>query len=156
MLDGTGLIVLERARQITHEGYTPAGDARWDNKELAKAAQAYLVNEPRLWPFDGGLFKTDMTCKQRLVKAGALIAAEIDRLQRKEEEDDRARSGGIVHKALECEGTGPTAAEPSGATAETGTDCGSVSAVSCEGCGLHDGQGGSGADAQVAQAGHTS
>ncbi len=94
---GAGLIVTERFRQIGAEGYTVAHDVQdHDQGELAVAAWCYLgdliddqrYNEdeaPAEWPWEldaaiGCTWKpTPDDPIRQLVKAGALIAAEIDR-----------------------------------------------------------------------------
>ena len=91
-MNGTQLIAEERERQINEEGWTPAHDAQWKAQELGFAARCYLdkgVNLiPRLydpspfWPWDNAWWKPSKDPVRNLVKAGALIAAEIDRLQR--------------------------------------------------------------------------
>ncbi len=83
---GVELIRLERARQIEEEGHSASLDDELDDGQLAKAAAAYALfgeNDiaANLWPFSRDLFKP-RTQLQNLVRAGALIAAEIDRLQR--------------------------------------------------------------------------
>ena len=100
MKSGVELIAKERERQIKKEGFTKGHDVHWVDGELADAAVCYAL-EPhggdaidfirRTWPFDKEDFKlscignTSEDVEGRvhdLVKAGALIAAEIDRLQR--------------------------------------------------------------------------
>lgn len=112
MKTGIELIAEERARQVSAEGWTPEHDDAHDMGELADAAQCYatqpqcrrLMREhiavetarglaepdaPRMvevlvpagWPWDARWWKPGDR-KRELVKAGALIAAEIDRLQR--------------------------------------------------------------------------
>lgn len=82
-MTGTELIAAERQRQINAEGWTPEHDAEHDGGELVDAAACYLV--PRLahayWPWSRDWWKPTPDDRVReLVKAGALIAAEIDRL----------------------------------------------------------------------------
>lgn len=90
-LTGAERIAQERA---THEakGYTAADDDRWENSELAKAAVCYAApaltdfeSLAWLWPWGTRpptmVFSIERRLKQ-LAKAGALIAAEIDRLER--------------------------------------------------------------------------
>jgi len=83
---GVALIAVERSRQVAAEGYTPEHDAEHGRGELALAATAYaLAASGRCghalvwWPFGGG-FKPGIDPIASLVKAGALIAAELDRL----------------------------------------------------------------------------
>ena len=93
-MDGAALIAAERKRQVEVEGWTPEHDDEHDVGELASAAATYILettfNAPtvegtwcsELWPFDNSWFKLSPDPIRNLVKAGALIAAEIDRLQR--------------------------------------------------------------------------
>jgi hypothetical protein len=86
---GVDLIRAERERQITHEGHTPAHDREHSHSDLLDAALAYIKVQPDLWPWEPASFKPahpephsycDDGCIRDLVKAGALIAAAIDRL----------------------------------------------------------------------------
>lgn len=83
---GAALITAERRRQITAEGWMPEHDAEHADDELARAAACYAMpdryRELRLWPWRPGWWKPSPDDRVReLVKAGALIAAEIDRLR---------------------------------------------------------------------------
>ncbi|MEI8244598.1 MAG: hypothetical protein WCI51_02140 [Lentisphaerota bacterium] len=87
---GVELIAEERDRQITVEGWTVEHDRQWKDGELAIAAACYSLPEKRLsisfrkkiWPWDLRWWKPSPANRIReLQKAGALIAAEIDRLQ---------------------------------------------------------------------------
>lgn len=107
---GVDLIAKERTRQVEREGWTSAHDDGHDAGELAMAAACYAspdllyVEERHVnsigfidpWPWDEGYDKRPrngneilpnhrLTVSNRihqLAKAGALIAAEIDRLLR--------------------------------------------------------------------------
>lgn len=90
--EGANRVVDERFRQVEVEGYLPEHDEAHIDGELARAALVYLrrVCEPPLriddrppgdWPWDASLWRpTDENPILMLSKAGALIAAEIDRL----------------------------------------------------------------------------
>lgn len=89
-------IAVERARQVQKEGWTPDHDDAHDDEELAFAAVCYAQprsaeqNEPppMHWPWDESRWKPCPGDRRReLVKAGALIVAEIDRLDRAEASD---------------------------------------------------------------------
>jgi hypothetical protein len=93
-LTGAQLIAQERQRQIEVEGYTEQHDAEHAEGELAMAAVCYAMLPcwrpaelaPIEWPWIGGGIRdgfkpTPNDRIRELVKAGALIAAEIDRLQ---------------------------------------------------------------------------
>ena len=100
MSKGIKLIAAERKRQIEQEGWTPKHDDQHTFGQLSVAAACYAVAgvvrpgdsdwlrvvDPRgndAWPW---MKKWDKRRKhvriRRLVIAGALIAAEIDRLNR--------------------------------------------------------------------------
>jgi len=98
-------IALERARQINQEGWTRGHDMTHVMDELALAAAVYAIPHAKrvveverhgcapislsklLWPFDDKWFKPAERPHRfnerlrELAKAGALIAAEIDRLK---------------------------------------------------------------------------
>ncbi|HFX1209587.1 hypothetical protein LZM57_33140 [Pseudomonas aeruginosa] len=81
----------ERRRQITAEGWTPEHDDLYCAAELPRAAAAYILNgandeAPAIWPFSAKWWKP-RDARSNYVRAGALILAEIERL-------DRARQGG--------------------------------------------------------------
>lgn len=83
-MSGAELILVERQRQIDGEGWTPEHDAEHGGCELVDAAVCYLVTRwwKQFWPWDWTFWKPTPDDRVReLVKAGALIAAEIDRLQ---------------------------------------------------------------------------
>ncbi len=90
-VDGVALIAAERQRQKDVEGWT----SEHDDKEsapgsLPMAAAAYALRETHvgehiLWPWGMNWWKPGEGIAGRIrdhVKAGALLAAEIDRLQR--------------------------------------------------------------------------
>jgi hypothetical protein len=92
---GIELIADERRRQISVEGWAPEHDDRHDLGELVTAAICYAVagsaltrNQPipdiiaTRWPWERAWWKPSDDPIRNLVKAGALIAAEIDRLCR--------------------------------------------------------------------------
>lgn len=91
-------IAAERKRQIEGEGWTPEHDDQHGNGQLARAAAFYagygtaftytdgpaysILNAcDTLWPWD--IFgKRPKDTRRNLVRAGALIVAEIERLDR--------------------------------------------------------------------------
>ena len=105
-MTGVEIIAAERTRQIEVEGFTPAHDDQWTGGALAEAAMAYAmpaktivvnvggddkfsiylrINRNFFFPDDWGTEWWKPTDKNRireLAKAGALIAAEIDRILR--------------------------------------------------------------------------
>ena len=97
MKTGVEWIAEERQRQIEVEGWTKEHDAEHTNDSLAFAAVCYAIPSesrhysycplrkervPDFWPWDKKWWKPCPENRIReLVKAGALIAAEIDRLQ---------------------------------------------------------------------------
>jgi hypothetical protein len=89
MKNGSTLIADERLRQVTQEGFTAKHDAELAPGQLWKAACAYLLHLgfpqargiPSVWPWHTFWWKPSADPLRNLVKAGALIAAEIDRMQ---------------------------------------------------------------------------
>jgi hypothetical protein len=99
-MTGAELIAAERERQIVEEGWTTEHDAEHTQGELALAAVTYAFHAVyrrspeempgKAWPWwdeeDGQRYvswwKPSESQVRNLVKAGALIAAEIDRLLR--------------------------------------------------------------------------
>jgi hypothetical protein len=107
--DGATLIMLERRRQKREEGYGHEHDDAHVEGEMADAGATYAEiaafqtrgmdetpeaiiarwkSEPGkmfpMWPWSEESFKPSADPIKNLVRAGALIAAEIDRLQRAE------------------------------------------------------------------------
>ena len=87
---GAELIAVERQRQIDVEGYEPEHDAAHKDESLALAACSYAIpwswrrftSVPTTWPWRAEFWRPTPDDRVReLVKAGALIAAEIDRLR---------------------------------------------------------------------------
>ena len=92
---GAGLITAERKRQLEVEQWSERHDDAHSAGDLRDAAEAYLRelryrpgrDGPRVgpsapWPWSQDAWKPTEDPIRQLVKAGALIAAEIDRLQR--------------------------------------------------------------------------
>jgi hypothetical protein len=89
-MSGVELITAERQRQVTQEGWTSEHDDEHRDGELCLAALCYaqsalygkhLLGRRALWPWGEVAWKPKSPVED-LVRAGALIAAEIDRLQR--------------------------------------------------------------------------
>jgi hypothetical protein len=91
MSNGVGLIAQERQRQVEAEGWSAKHDDQHRNEELASAAVFYALPEKYgellvFWPWDPQYNKKQKHNRVRqLVIAGALIAAEVDRLLRESE-----------------------------------------------------------------------
>lgn len=101
-MSGVERIAAERQRQIEVHGYDPEDDASYFSPMLALAAACYAIPSGRreaylsglemtahidlranLWPFKEEFWHPTPDNRIReLEKAGALIAAEIDRLER--------------------------------------------------------------------------
>ncbi|MDT6960150.1 hypothetical protein QTN24_01450 [Cupriavidus sp. SZY C1] len=80
-------VLTERRRQVEGEGWTPEHDDAHEGGELADAAAALVLEacDYRLaalqhWPWADAI--KDASPRRNLVKAGALILAEIERLDR--------------------------------------------------------------------------
>ncbi len=100
-LSGAELITAERKRRIEEEGCSAEHDDAYTNGEMALAARCYaLPSETKAlrgrlptdipiygwpWAYEDWKPKDQIT---DLVRAGALLAAEIDRLERQEVGDD--------------------------------------------------------------------
>jgi hypothetical protein len=87
MKSGAEIIAAERERQKQVEGYNEQ-DAEYTNAQLLLAASAYLtlasgdkILAAYTWPWPQEYFRPNDVPVRSLAKAGALIAAEIDRLQ---------------------------------------------------------------------------
>lgn len=110
---GVSRILNERVRQLRVEGYSPEHDDKHDSEELVEAAACYAVvasatargSSAREWPahmFDGlsspcvewpwaeQYWKPSDDPIRNLEKAGALIAAEIERLVRLQKKEESA------------------------------------------------------------------
>lgn len=79
-------VLAERNRQITAEGWTLAHDDLYCAAELPRAAAAYILNgandeAPAIWPFASKWWKP-RDARSNYVRAGALILAEVERLDR--------------------------------------------------------------------------
>lgn len=89
-------VLAERQRQQSAEGWTPEHDDQHTNMEMGYAAACYAgpvfhdqaskdANEPPIgWPWAKAWWKPT-SYRRNLVKAGALILAEIERLDRRGE-----------------------------------------------------------------------
>jgi hypothetical protein len=103
-MTGIDLIALERARQINEEGFSLEDDRRCTSGELIDAGISYATaaakqsrGEDSLsylislegagcvpWPWESAWWKPSKDKVRNLVKAGALIAAELDRITAEE------------------------------------------------------------------------
>ncbi|MDD9726093.1 hypothetical protein PVV74_11560 [Roseovarius sp. SK2] len=91
-MKGIESIAAERKRQIEQEGWTPEHDDTHVAGEMADAAACYARNSvdpedcPKpIWPWSKDWWKPK-TPREDLVRAGALIAAEIDRIDRRKDQ----------------------------------------------------------------------
>lgn len=94
----------ERQRQITQEGWTSIHDDQHNAGEIARAAASYALSAGpekvsdlslihKLWPW-GWLWFKPRSKREDLVRAGALIVAEIERLDRATVTSKMHREGG--------------------------------------------------------------
>lgn len=85
-------IYAERRRQVDTEGWTPDHDAEHADGALARAAASYALQSttypkmkgdtvPAFWPWDLHWWKPT-TPRRDLIKAAALIVAEVERMDR--------------------------------------------------------------------------
>ena len=98
-------IVAERERQIDVKGWAPEHDDEHVNGELAAAALCYcwaaqamlgkpsfdprIIMHPPFWPWADEWWKPS-DVRRNLVKASALIVAEIERLDRLSEREEQS------------------------------------------------------------------
>lgn len=100
MKTGIQLIDEERQRQILQEGWTTDHDDEHTSGELSMAAMCYSayagnmihpdtqgdgdwdITPPEWWPWEASWWKPNLDPMRNLAKAGALIVAEIERIQR--------------------------------------------------------------------------
>lgn len=94
-------VIAERLRQQEKEGWTPEHDDEHDEGQLAAAAGCYALHAhddlsdrrypdgPAWWPFDGKWWKPKSP-RENLVRAAALIIAEIERINRAAGKDGAA------------------------------------------------------------------
>ena len=98
---GAEAIAVERAGQLLREGWTAKHDEKHIKGEMALAGASYAICAatqvehnrwemapcfiPKAWPWERAWWKPSADPIRNLVKAGALIAAEIDRLVRLED-----------------------------------------------------------------------
>lgn len=81
-------VIQERQRQLTGKGYSLCRDDAYTDGQLADAAATYATCAGRpgalhsMWPWKQDTFKPSADRRRDLVKAGALILAEIERLDR--------------------------------------------------------------------------
>src|SRR5713101_608899 len=96
MKTGIELIADERERQIKQERWSIAHDSvRHKGGELTEAALCYATvggaqlrghcpvaaESPKSWPWEDYWWKPSPDAERNLIKAGALIAAELDRIR---------------------------------------------------------------------------
>jgi hypothetical protein len=81
-------VIAERERQMAIEGWTPEHDDKHNYGEMAEAAACYLMGAgrsyprpPQQWPWLSKWWKPKDR-RRDLVRAAALVIAEIERLDR--------------------------------------------------------------------------
>lgn len=98
LIRGINDVTTERLRQINEEGYSASRDDSYQGGELAAAGASYAIHAawhvntrspegslpgvPEWYPWDGATWNPK-DVRTNLVKAAALIIAEIDRFDRK-------------------------------------------------------------------------
>lgn len=115
--NGMSSIAAERDRQVSAEGFTLEHDDQYEDGQLLNAAICYaqaaieaergqVLACPIRWPWNEIWWKTSPDPVRNLEKAGALIAAEIDRLKRKPDPlealhgilDQLEQAGRVAHR----------------------------------------------------------
>lgn len=93
-VDAVHDVLTERRRQIDAEGRLPSDDARYIDGELTLAAVAYALfapgdpcNSVAIWPFGATTFKPKSR-RKNLVRAAALLIAEIERIDSSDDNDE--------------------------------------------------------------------
>lgn len=85
-MKGIELITKEREEQIFKHGFDPYHDDQYVGEELQQAASAILTQDWTSWPENWDVSWRDRIHSkpriEQLTIAGALIAAEIDRIDR--------------------------------------------------------------------------
>lgn len=118
-------VIAERLRQQAEEGFDAAHDDKYTEGELAAAAASYVdfasySDDTRArytgrvvtgWPWAADWWKPKSR-RQDLVRAGALILAEIERLDRAAQETAIATCEACGHAIQEGEAYLPSAATP--------------------------------------------
>lgn len=90
-------VLAERRRQVEEEGFTPERDDQYREHVLRDAAACYATAIPafgpgdpdRLWPWPKEWWKPSEDDRANLVKAGALIQAAIEQIDRQRERDGK-------------------------------------------------------------------
>lgn len=83
-------VAAERNRQVHVEGFTADRDDQYDSRQLSTAAAcyaafttAYPAGDPvEHWPWDKRWWKPSAEHRKNLIKAAALLIAEIERIDR--------------------------------------------------------------------------
>lgn len=97
-------VLAERQRQIEAEGWSLLHDDEHSRGELAAAGAAYAAyaedlqadrrildaGPPAFWPFGTAWWKPHADSRRNLIKAAALLLAEIERLDRRENKSEKA------------------------------------------------------------------
>lgn len=88
-MNGAQLIAQERRRQVRVEGWKSEHDDLHRRGELGRAARCYArptvkadSDVPAEWPWETEWWKPSNDKVKNLIRSGALIAAEIDRIRR--------------------------------------------------------------------------
>jgi hypothetical protein len=145
-------LLAERLRQVNAEGYDADHDDVHDRDELALGAAYYALpasvrqwmdgNDVKLWPFADEAKSEDR--RRDLIKAGAMIVAEIERLDRAmagaaaaEVPDDRDDRQQLVYEwALRCFGErSMTLPERAARVLEEAIELAQAEGLSLEACG---------------------
>jgi hypothetical protein len=84
-----GDVVAERMRQVTEEHWSAEHDNLYPAGEMVLAGVAYALYETMhratahdVWPWDKSWWKPKKDARRNLIRAAALIIAEIDRIDR--------------------------------------------------------------------------
>lgn len=90
VIDAFSDVIAERLRQMNEEGFSTQRDDTYVCGELSKAAACYAAftqehpagDPAEHWPWDKSWWKPSKDRRKNLVKAAALMLAEIERIDR--------------------------------------------------------------------------
>lgn len=113
---GINDVLDERLRQIIEEGYGSSGDDMYDGGTLAIAGCCYamhaawslspinvgklLMGVPELWPWDPSTWNPQ-EIRRNLIKGAALLIAEIDRIDRAEQNKIKLSPSEKINEGVE-------------------------------------------------------
>lgn len=136
-------VLAERERQKSVEGWTPEHDDEHNDEQLALAAACYALGSPTFWPWENRWWKPKDR-RRNLVRAGALILAEIERIDRQASTKDAGECGACDKPGEHCANVHGICSRHGGRAHETSAvhkahdpTCGVFAGMACD-CGWLD------------------